>query len=423
MMSDSSDSSSTSSSDSISSSDGSDSSDDFFLEICTLSLLLSEREVKRHRLRVAWEDHATILQHEKQFEAKYRMPYEAFMKLAKLLEPNLSQDSSKSLNSCGQPAICHHHILGLTIRWLSGGSYHDIRDAGNFSSSSFFRLLKKGLFAILNCVHLAITLPETEEDLVHVAEGFKYKSTEGVMAGCVGALDGMLLLIRTPSRDEISNVRQFFSGHYQRMGINVQGLVDSNLRFLYVGVLGGGRSSDYKVYQRSKVKTWIENLPPMFFVAGDNAYVCSEHLLTPFCGNNRSIPENDAYNFYLSQLRIRVEMAFGLLKTKWRILRSPLEVPLADSGNVLLACCMLHYYCINQRLQVDNEVRIERFYGEGELQLGYVPSDIESSPHNGSVLHTRIVQRVQNKALSRPELNVQRRNFEDARKAMYFTHL
>ena len=84
---------------------------------------------------------------------------------------------------------------------------------------------------------------------------------------------------------------------------------------------------------------------------------------------------------------------------------------------------MLHNYCINQCLQQDNEVHIEHFYGDGELQLGYVPSDIESSPHNGSVLHTRIVQRVQNKALSRPELNVQRRNFEDARKAMYFIHL
>jgi hypothetical protein len=111
---------------SISSSDGSDSSDDFFLEICTISILLSERKVKRHRLRVAWEDHATILRHEKQFEAKYRMQYESFMNLAKLLEPNLSQDSSKSLNSCDQPAICHHHILGLTIRWPSGGSCHDI---------------------------------------------------------------------------------------------------------------------------------------------------------------------------------------------------------------------------------------------------------------------------------------------------------
>ncbi len=70
----------------------------------------------------------------------------------------------------------------------------------------------------------------------------------------------------------------------------------------YAGILMGGRSSDCKVYQKSKIKSWIENLPPMYFVAGDNAYVCMEHMLTPFCGNNCTIPENDAYNFYLSHL-------------------------------------------------------------------------------------------------------------------------
>jgi len=59
---DSSNSSLTSSSDSFSSSDGSKSSDDFFLEFCTISILLSECEVKHHQLRVAWEDHDTILQ-------------------------------------------------------------------------------------------------------------------------------------------------------------------------------------------------------------------------------------------------------------------------------------------------------------------------------------------------------------------------
>ena len=106
--------------------------------------------------------------------------------------------------------------------------------------------------------------------------------------------------------------------------------MDSHLCFLHMGVLGGGRNSDYKVYQRSKVKTCIEN------------------FLTPFCGNTLSIPENDAYNFYLSQLHICVEMAFGLHNTKRWILCTPLEVELAESGNVQIACCILHNYCINQ---------------------------------------------------------------------------
>jgi hypothetical protein len=77
------------------------------------------------------------------------------------------------------------------------------------------------------------------------------------MFGCVGALDGLLLLIHTPKKDEAANLHQFFSGHYQRMGLNVQGLVDCHLRFLYAGVLAGGRASDYKAYQKSSTPDYV----------------------------------------------------------------------------------------------------------------------------------------------------------------------
>jgi hypothetical protein len=60
-------------------------------------------------------------------------------------------------------------------------------------------------------------------------------------------------------------------------------------------------------------------------VVGDNAYVCTEHLITPFMGSSNLNSENDSYNFFLSQLRIRVEMAFGRLIAKWRSLRCSLE--------------------------------------------------------------------------------------------------
>ena len=152
------------SSDTSSTSDDSDaSSDESIFELCLLSLNLASREAKYHRIRISWENHATMLIHEKQFDSKYRMSYESFMRLVTLLEPNLRQDDRKSMNSCGQLAICPPHILGLTIRWLSGSSFHDIRDAGNFSRPSFFRLLRKGLRAILTCKELQITLPNTQD--------------------------------------------------------------------------------------------------------------------------------------------------------------------------------------------------------------------------------------------------------------------
>ncbi len=76
--------SSDSSSDESSVSYRSKSSNDLFMEICAISIVLSEQEVKCHRLLVAWDYHATILMHEKQFEVKYHMSYESFMHLAEL---------------------------------------------------------------------------------------------------------------------------------------------------------------------------------------------------------------------------------------------------------------------------------------------------------------------------------------------------
>jgi hypothetical protein len=54
-----------------------------------------------------------------------------------------------------------------------------------------------------------------------------------------------------PTRKEASKVKQFSSCHYQKMGLNVQGLVDCHLHFIYAEPYTGGRSIDYKVYQKS----------------------------------------------------------------------------------------------------------------------------------------------------------------------------
>jgi len=44
------------------------------------------------------------------------------------------------------------------------------------------------------------------------------------MKGAVGALDGGLCRIKTPRLSETLNVKGYFSGHYQTMGVNVQAM-------------------------------------------------------------------------------------------------------------------------------------------------------------------------------------------------------
>ncbi|OWZ06945.1 hypothetical protein PHMEG_00020725 [Phytophthora megakarya] len=61
--------------------------------------------------------------------------------------------------------------------------------------------------------------------------------------------------------------------------------------------------------------------------------------------------KNNSFNFHLSQLRIRVEMAFGLLVNKWRIFKAPPRVGVKSVKNVVHVACILHNFCIDERLR------------------------------------------------------------------------
>jgi hypothetical protein len=59
-------------------------------------------------------------------------------------------------------------------------------------------------------------------------------------------------------------------------------------------------------------------------------------------------------------------------------------------------------------------------YENGGTVLSYVPSDIDSVPSSGSILRQKLIQKIQSKSLSHPELNVHRRKFEDEHRGMYY---
>ena len=136
---------------------------------------------------------------------------------------------------------------------------------------------------------------------------------------------------------------------------------------------------------------------------GDNAYVCSEHLLTPFSGDQQNNPRKDAYNFYLSQLRIRIEMAFGLLTSKWRILRRPLQCKLKHAGKLFLCVARLHNFCINERLlhgqqfQVGGGATGPASFDDDDND---VTNDTDYEPNEGGKKHNRKSRRARKKPYS-----------------------
>jgi len=159
--------------------------------ICLASALYRNNKIMRSRLR--WQQHVQLLLHENQFHIMYCMTIGSFNKLLELLSPTLQLNERFGRLSSGEPITCEI-MLHCTIRFLAGGSYHDIRQTASISKPSFYHVIWHTITTINNYASHAITLPRDSDELTAVAEGFKAKSTgQGAMNGCIGSLDVFLL--------------------------------------------------------------------------------------------------------------------------------------------------------------------------------------------------------------------------------------
>jgi len=296
------------------------------LLVCVLAeKYLSEKKTRKAiyvRERIEWEKHIQHLAEEgpEAFLRMYRMEYRSFRKLCNIISGKILVNDEMARLRTRKEGITVEIMLHCLLRWLAGGSYLDIRLSAGISPSYFYNSVYKCMDAILDSEELAYKFPSTAKELEEAAQGFELLSTQAAIKGCVACLDGYLLQIKVPSRTETGNVKAYFSGHYQTYGINVQAACDYKCRFVYAATAAPGGANDIAAFRKIGLCEMIQKLPPKKFVVGDNAYICSETLLTPFSGVEKEDPAKDAFNFYLSQLRIRIEQTFGLMTQKWRIL-------------------------------------------------------------------------------------------------------
>ena len=161
--------------------------------------------------------------------------------------------------------------------------------------------MHKLLNAVDDCNHPHLStdlLPATEEERIKVAREWNERSQSfGDFFGCLSAIDGWLCTTEKP--EDVINPGDYFSGHYQRFGLNVQAMCDANLRFSYISVAASGGTNDCRAFRKLfYLKDWLSNLPDGFFIIGDNAYEIGNKLLIPFSGSQKYLPKNDSFNFF-----------------------------------------------------------------------------------------------------------------------------
>jgi DDE superfamily endonuclease len=378
-----------------------------------VSVLREERNASHYDQRLAWDDYCKFHVSQGTFDRRLRMSKESFDKLLGYIRDSLVVNETKAKVRGGSivPELC----LYCTIRWLAGGSYLDITDICGISKSSFYHVVWKTITAVCKADELQLKFPKTNEDIGQAKRGFASKSTDAIIDNCVGVVDGYLLRIIVPPKTEVGNVKSFFSGHYQCYGMNVQAVADHQCRFTFLAVSGPGVMCDREAIGETSLKELIEGLPFGVCVIGDAAYCPTEHMVPVYAGLAKLNSKYDNFNYYASQLRIRVEMAFGIMNMKWGILGHPISCKVSNIWWLVQGIGCLHNYCINERL-----------LKEGEYDAATdpdIPAYIPTVPHdsNGdpieltdlmqgtsdghSYLREFMAERVAKKGLERPTHN------------------
>lgn len=76
---------------------------------------------------------------------------------------------------------------------------------------------------------------------------------------------------------------------------------------------------------------------------GDSAFALEKHIMKPFPERNIS-RDQTIFNYRLCRARRIVENAFGILASRFRVFRQPINLHLKNIDSVVLASCALHNF-------------------------------------------------------------------------------
>ena len=313
------------------------------LFVASQLIIIEDIEVRiqsRFQQRVTWDIFVERYKDTPLFRRHLRMSYKSFTNLVRLIQEHVEKNEKMSFIRGGK--IIPEVHLYATIRYLAGGLYSDICNFCGISVPTFYTIIWQAMHAINKTIK--VQFPTTPEQCANLAAKFEDISFRGIIKNCVSAVDGYLLSTNTPTKHYAKNVRQYFSGHYQKYGINIQASCDADCRFTFLGVGGPGVTKDRTGIQESGLYNRVEGLPQGYICVADCAYMSTEKMIAVFGGDLALKKENDNFNFFISQLRIRIEMDFGLMTRKWGILQHPLTIMMPHIPPLICCIARLHNY-------------------------------------------------------------------------------
>ncbi|RPA79140.1 hypothetical protein BJ508DRAFT_200657, partial [Ascobolus immersus RN42] len=177
------------------------------------------------------------------------------------------------------------------------------------------------------------------------------EASKGVFSGCIGFIDGTFLNLQyTPETNHY-----FYFNRKSTYAIGAMAVCTDNRQIVYLRVGDTSAVHDTTVFSRS----YLSQTPSQYFgdgeyLIGDSAYTPTATMIVPFKKPRARQPLPKRFNFALSQRRIVIEHAFGMIKARFPALTNvPIRIRDTDSHamvvNWFVAGVVLHNFLIARR--------------------------------------------------------------------------
>lgn len=234
----------------------------------------------------------------------------------------------------------------------TGDSFRTIAFSYRIGESTVSNIVAEVCDALWKHLQPLVLKEPTQQEWKNIAAEFKELCQ---FDHCCGAIDGKHVTIKCPpnSGSGFYNYKQYFS-------TVLLAVADARRRFVIVDIGSKGRFSDGGILSNSQFGINLKNgtlpLPeetplisgginmPFVFV-GDEAFPLMKNLMRAY-PKKKLTESRRIFNYRLCRARRVVENAFGILATRWRVYKRPIECKVELADKVVKATCVLHNYFI-----------------------------------------------------------------------------
>lgn len=253
---------------------------------------------------------------------------------------NLVRDDLQPVGNRSIDLTLEQKVL-ICLKTLKSGSFQNCsKDFMDVSQPTVSVVLAAFMDSIIKKASHFIYMPRSRDEILK-AKNELYQIAS--LPGTIGCIDCTHIPIIAPHENEYAyvNRKKFHS-------INVQAVCDANFIFQDIVAKWPGSHHDSFILNTSSLYNRFEQGEfGDCWLLGDSGYSLKSWLITPL--SSPSTHQERKFNKVHRKTRCLIERAFGLLKSRWRILDHtggylcycPTKV-----AKMTLTCCILHNICL-----------------------------------------------------------------------------